>query len=522
MNPAKDIYRPSLALLTDLYGLTMAYAYWKSGRAEDRAVFHLSFRSQPFGGGYTVCCGLSYIIDFLTSLKFEPSDLDYLRTLPGNDGSPLFEEEFIRHLSNLKFDLDIDAVREGTVVFPHEPLVRVTGPLLLCQLMETPFLNFINFQSLVATKAARICQACKGEPVLEFGARRAQGIDGAITAARAAFIGGCAATSNVLAGRLLGIPVKGTFAHSWVMAFDSEPEAFEAYARAMPNNCVFLVDTYDSIAGVKNAISTGLELRKHGHEIIGIRLDSGDLAQLSTEARELLDDAGFGDAAIIATNDLDENTISGLKEQGAAVSTWGVGTRLVTAYDQPALDGIYKLGAIRRSGEGWKYKVKLSEQPVKTSTPGILQIRRYCSSSGYVGDMVYDIELGLPHDPAFIDSAYPCQRREISSDLDHEDLLTPVFRAGKLVYTPPSLEETRNRCTTQLAHLHPRFRRQMDPHAYPCGLEENLFMLKESLILEARRQIKTEKTKEQPWSPLAPPVEPVGLRNGRDCGRFCL
>lgn len=493
MNPVKDIYRPSLALLTDLYELTMAYGYWKAGRAEDMAVFHLTFRTPPFRSGYTVCCGLSYIIDFLSTVRFTSSDLEYLRKLNGNDGSPLFEDEFIRYLSNLKFDLDIDAVEEGTLVFPHEPIVRVTGPLLLCQLMETPFLNFINFQTLVATKAARICHACKGEPVFEFGTRRAQGIDGALTAARAAYIGGCSATSNLLAGRLLGIPVRGTFAHSWVMAFDNEPEAFEAYARAMPNNCVFLVDTYDSIEGVRNAINIGLELRRHGHEIIGIRLDSGDLAQLSINARKLLDDAGFSNAAIIATNELDENVISSLKEQGAAISLWGVGTRLVTAYDQPALDGVYKLSAIRHGRDDWKYKLKLSEQSVKISTPGILQVRRYRGSSGYSGDMIYDLKLGIPHNPALIDPVDPFRRKEITSDLEYEDILKPVFRAGKPVYTSPPLEEIRKHCKAQVAALHPGFRRQLNPHAYPCGLEENLYKLKQGLILEIQKNIKRKR-----------------------------
>ena len=488
MNIATDLYRTSLTLLTDLYQLTMAYGYWKTGRADDEAVFHLFFRKNPFKGGYTVACGLSHVIDYLQNLRFDDSDIEYLGTLTGNDDKPLFEKAFLKYLRELEFKLDIDAVPEGTVVFSQEPLLRVKGSLLACQLVETPFLNMMNFQSLIATKAARMCQAAMGEPVIEFGLRRAQGIDGSLAASRAAYIGGCTATSNVLAGKLFGIPVKGTHAHSWVMSFDDELSAFDAYAKAMPNNCVFLVDTYDTLNGVKNAIEIGRRLRAAGHEMLGIRLDSGDLAYLSIEARRMLDEAGFPTASIVASNDLDEEIIVSLKQQDAKVSVWGVGTKLVTAYDQPALGGVYKLAAIRRAGGEWQYKVKLSEQAVKTSTPGILQIRRYRDETGYAADMIYDINLGAPDRTTIIDPLEPIRRKDIdSSKFTHEDLLIPVFCGGELVYQQPALPDIRQTTIAQLQGFHPGVRRLVYPHEYPAGLEQNLHDLKMKLILAARQ-----------------------------------
>ena len=335
------------ALLTDLYQLTMAYGYWKSGRSELEAAFHLFFRKAPFQSGFTIAAGLATAIDFLKSFHFTDADLQFLATLTGNDNRPLFEPGFLEYLRTLRFCCDVDAIPEGSVVFPNEPLLRIKGPILQCQLLETALLNLLNFQSLIATKAARICLAARGEPVLEFGLRRAQGVDGALAASRAAYIGGCAATSNVLAGKIFGIPVRGTHAHSWVMSFDDEREAFLAYAEAVPNNCVFLVDTYDTLEGVRHAVETGKWLREHGYEMVGIRLDSGDLAWLSIEARKILDEAGFPKAVIIASNNLDEHIIASLKEQGAQINVWGVGTKMITAYDQPALGGVYKLSAIR-------------------------------------------------------------------------------------------------------------------------------------------------------------------------------
>ncbi len=486
MPPLAQLYRSSLALLTDLYQITMAYAYWRSGVAAREAVFNLHFRRNPFQSGYTVAAGLAYVIDLLKSFRFDADDLEYLASLRGNDDRPLFDAAFLASLRDLRFDCDVDAVPEGTVVFPHEPLIRIRGPIIACQILETPLLNLVNFQSLIATKAARVCLAAGGEPVLEFGLRRAQGIDGALQASRAAFIGGCAATSNVMAGRLFGIPVRGTHAHSWVMSFDSEPQAFAAYAEALPNNCVFLVDTYDTLDGVRHAIEAGRRLRQRGHRMAGIRLDSGDLAYLSIEARRLLDEAGFADAAIVASNDLDEHIIASLKEQGARIGVWGVGTKLVTAYDQPALGGVYKLAAIRDPGGAWRYKVKLSEQAIKVSTPGMQQVRRFSESGAFLADMIYDEVAGAPHAATIVDPLDATRRRRIDPGTAHEDLLRPVFRNGQAVYESPPLTEIRARAAQQLAGFHSGIKRLVNPHQYPVGLELGLHEHKTRLILEAR------------------------------------
>src|SRR5882762_6956143 len=378
------------ALLTDLYQLTMAYGYWKTGKAEQEAVFHLLFRKQPFQGGFTLCCGLADSIRYLRGFKFEKSDLEYLGQLKGNDGKRLFEPAFLKYLGSLKLRLDVDAIPEGTVVFPQEPLVRVRGSILEAQLVETALLNLLNFQSLIATKAARVCFAAEGDPVVEFGLRRAQGIDGALTASRAAYIGGWAGTSNVLAGKVFDNPVNGTHAHSWVMSFESELDSFNAYANALPNNCIFLVDTYNSLEGVRHAIEVGKRLRKRGHKLDGIRLDSGDLAYLSIEARKMLNAAGFKDAVIVGSNDLNEHLIASLKQQGAAINVWGVGTMLVTAYDQPALGGVYKLSALRQPDGAWQHKLKLSEHAAKVTNPGVLQVRRFSQGNKFAGDAIYD------------------------------------------------------------------------------------------------------------------------------------
>ena len=481
----------SLSLLTDLYQLTMAYGYWKHGKAEQQAAFHLFFRSNPFGGGYVIAAGLEPVLDFIRAYRFTADDGAFLGSITGNDGERLFEPAFLDYLALLKLTLDLDAIPEGTVVFPHEPLLRVRGPILQCQLLETALLNIVNFQSLIATKSARIVMAAKGDPILEFGLRRAQGIDGALAASRAAFIGGCTATSNVLAGKRFGIPVKGTHAHSWVMSFDSEPQAFAAYAEAMPNNCVFLVDTYDTLEGVRHAIDVGHQLKRNGHRMVGIRLDSGDLASLSIAARNLLDEAGFADATIVASNDLDERLIQSLKLQEATISVWGVGTKLVTAFDQPALGGVYKLGAIQDDTQKWQPKIKVSEQLIKTSTPGILQVRRYYDSKGIaVADVIYN-ELQPPSKNCIsVDLQDSTQRRELSSAFAFEDQLLPTIRGGDFVTPSPALPEVRARTLTQLQKFQSSILRFDNPHKYPVGLEEQLHELKSRLVHEARCGVK--------------------------------
>src|SRR5574340_1128580 len=377
-------------MLTDLYQLTRAYAYWKTGVTSTEACFHLYFRENPFKGGYALACGLAQAIEYIEGLRFTDEDTAYLSTLKGRGGTPLFSAEFLAWLRGFRFTGDVRAVPEGTIVFPNEPMLRITGPIAECQVIETALLNIVNFQTLIATKAARVCFVAKGDPVIEFGLRRAQGPDGAISASRAAYIGGCVATSNVLAGQRFGIPVGGTHAHSFVMLFHSEIEAFMAYVEAMPNNAVLLVDTYDTIEGVRNAILAGQRLREMGSELMGIRIDSGDLAWFSKRAREMLDEAGFNDTKVYASNELDEHTVKSLKEQGAAIDVWGVGTRLVTAYDQAALGGVYKLAAIREPGGEWEPRLKVSEQVTKVTTPGLLAVRRYRDEHGrFVGDMIY-------------------------------------------------------------------------------------------------------------------------------------
>jgi nicotinate phosphoribosyltransferase len=474
------------ALLTDLYQLTMAHGYFRSGRARDDAVFHLFFRRHPFEGSYAIAAGLDPVLELIEELRFEADDVDYLASLAGQDGGPVFGADFLDFLRALRLRVDIDAVPEGTVVFANEPLVRVRGRLLEAQLLETLLLNQINFQTLVATKAARVCQAAGGQPVLEFGLRRAQGMDGALSASRAAFIGGCAATSNVLAGKRYGIPVRGTHSHSWVMSFDSEQEAFDAYAEAMPDNCLFLVDTFDSLEGVRRAILVGQRLRLRGKRLLGIRLDSGDLAWLSVEARKLLDGAGFKDSVIVGSNDLDEHVIESLRHQGAAIGVWGVGTRLVTAHDDPALGGVYKLGMITRPGRAAEPRIKLGEDSAKTTTPGVQQVRRFSRDGKWVADAIYDERVGCGVPTSIVDPVDPMRRRLLSADLQHEDLLVPVVRAGRRIGERPKLTDIRQRSLLQLDALDPTVRRLMKPHLYPVGLTLGLYQERLRLVELAR------------------------------------
>jgi nicotinate phosphoribosyltransferase len=488
-NSLTQLYKSSLVLLTDFYQLTMAYGYWKAGIHEHEAVFYHSFRHAPFNGRYTICAGLGTLIDYLLNFQFTDDDIDYLAGLTDTQGNVLFPADFLDYLQQLRFSCDIDAIEEGCVVFPQQPLVRVKGPLLQCQLLESILLNIINFQSLIATSAARLMQAARDEPVLEFGIRRAQGFDGALMASRAAYIGGCSATSNVLAGKLLGIPLRGTHAHSWVLCFASELEAFRAYAQTFPDRCIFLVDTYNTLQGVKNAIKIAKELKPEGFKLAGIRLDSGDLAYLSQQARKLLDEAGYKDAVIVGSNDLNPFVITSLKEQGASINVWGVGTHLITAYEQPALEGVYKLSAIKSAEGIWENKLKLSEQTIKISTPGILSVRRYYSKVDglAIADAIYDERLGISEkDSTIIDPIDPTKRRVIPAGTPYRDLLTPIFRLGKLVYKRPSLKSSQEKTQHQLREFHESIRRLLNPNAYPVGLEENLYDLKLKLILKAK------------------------------------
>lgn len=411
-------------LQTDLYQLTMGYGYWKNGMAERKAVFHHYFRTAPFDENCVIVAGLADALEWLKEFKFNAAELSYLAGLTGSDGEKLFDENYLNYLRKMELSVTIWAIPEGELAYANEPLIRVEGPLIQCQLLETALLNIVNFQTLVATQAARICEAAKvggnsndpDDEVLEFGLRRAQGPDGGLSASRAAYVGGVTATSNVLAGYRYGIPVRGTHAHSWVMSFEDELESFEAYAAAMPNNCVLLVDTYDTLEGVKKAIVVAKKLQKIGHELAGVRLDSGDLCELSIGTRKLLDEAGLANVKVVASDNLDAAKIRDLKSRGAKIQVWGVGTKLVTAYEQPALGGVYKLSAIEDECCEWRWKMKLGNEAKKMSMPGILQVRR---------EGEYEV---IFHDPSG----------------EAEGKLIKVVAAGKVIMETRELSEIRD------------------------------------------------------------------------------
>ena len=454
MSVTATTYKHSLSLLTDLYQISMALGYWKCGLQDTTATFYLSFRKIPYGGDFALLAGLQRVLEFIQDFRFDGDDLDYLSRLNGNSGLPLFPAEFLSYLRDMELVCDVAAIPEGTPVFADMPVLRVSGPLLQCQLLESPILNFINFETLIATKAARICLAAENDPVLEFGLRRAHGIDGAISAARAAHIGGCTATSNLLAGKLLGIPVQGTHAHSWVLAFEDEPTAFRHYAAAMPDNCVFLVDTYQSHQGIGHAIQAAQALEKEGHRVVGIRLDSGDLAHISRQARRRLDAAGLEHLAIVASGDLDESSIARLKQQGAPVSIWAVGTRLVTGDGDSAMAGVYKLSAIHDANKQWRDTMKLSDDAGKLSYPGILEVKRLLDSGGFaIADVVYDKRLGLGNQYLPMGSREARQTRGLPPHAQQIDLLRPVVRKGKVVTRSPALAGIRSRAREQLSTL---------------------------------------------------------------------
>ena len=482
--PAADGFTTPPATLTDLYELTMAAGYWKLGRTEDEAIFSLFFRRAPFGGGFTLAGGLARVIAFLEAYRFTPEELAHLESMRGNDDRPLFDRGFLDYLADLELTVDVDGIPEGTVVFPHEPLVRVRGSLLQAQLLESALLNLVNYPTLAATKAAHAVLAAGGAPVMEFGLRRAQGPDGALTASRAAYLGGCSATSNVQAGRVFGIPVMGTHAHSWVLSFADEVEAFEAWADVMPGNAVLLVDTFSTEEGVANAIQTGLRMRERGHRLAGIRLDSGDLAYLSVRAREMLDEAGFSDVQIVASNDLDPETIESLLAQGARIDSWGVGTKLVTCFDQPALGGVYKLTAVRRSGEeDWRTPVKVSADTAKITVPGQLAVRRFYDADGTArADMIWDELAAEDGSRVVVDPVDAHHRLTIDDGWTSRELTVPVLRSGRRVYEPPSLPVSRDHARRELGTLHPAILRQLRPHWYPAGLEWGLHTRREALI----------------------------------------
>ncbi len=476
------------AALTDLYQITMAQGYLEHGMEDTQACFHMYFRNYPFKGGYAVACGMDQLAELIETYGFSDESIEYLATQRDAEGEKLFTDDFLQRLSTCKLTVDVDAVHEGTIVFPNEPLVRVTGPIFQCQLIETPLLNCVNFETLIATKAARICSVA-GAPVSEFGLRRAQGEAGGLWASRAAYVGGCASTSNVLAGQRFNIPISGTHGHSWVMAFPDELTAFRAYAQSFPGNCILLVDTYDVEQGIRNAITVGLEMRQRGQRLRGIRIDSGDLTWLSKMARRMLDEAGLTDCGIVLSNDLDEYTIRSIMDEGVQVTGWGVGTKLACAYDQPTLGGVYKLSCTRAQEDGpWMNHIKISESIQKLTTPGVLDIRRYYAEDGRVaGDMVYDTNVAIEPEEVIVDPYDPLRRKKLAG-LEWETLLQPLARKGQCVL-PDEFRDAgaaQKRTQAGLRQLDETQKRLLNPHTYPVGLERGLFDRRSELVARMR------------------------------------
>ena len=478
----------NLTLLTDLYQLTMAQGYWQHDKLDEQACFYAFYRQNPFGGGYAISCGADQIASLVSNFKFTSDDIAYLGEINAPGGGKMFCKEFLEWLLDFELDVDIDAVLDGTVVFPHEPLVRVTGPLLHCQLLETALLNGVNFQTLIATKSARMCYAANYKPIAEFGLRRAQGPDGGLSASRAAFIGGAASVANVLAGKEYKIPVSGTHAHSWVMSFDDELTAFRAYAQSMPKNCILLVDTYNVVQGVKNAITVAHEMQARGEQLAGIRIDSGDLAWLSKKARKMLDEAGLENVKIVLSNDLDEYTIAALVEQGACFDSLGVGTKLATAYEQAALGGVYKLSAIRASkNDPWQPRIKVSEETCKLTVPGVLDTMRFYNDDGtFAGDVIFDTCQDLPEVIVGVDQNDQTHRKKYDANLRRESMLKPLARNGKMCDFNLDATKARKYCHEQISLLENSTKRFLNPHRYPAGIERELFNVRTKLILQLR------------------------------------
>eukprot|EP01061_Rhynchopus_euleeides_P027400 TRINITY_DN44567_c0_g1_i1.p1 TRINITY_DN44567_c0_g1~~TRINITY_DN44567_c0_g1_i1.p1 ORF type:complete len:512 (+),score=165.70 TRINITY_DN44567_c0_g1_i1:134-1537(+) len=459
----------ALSLLTDMYQLTMAQSYWKLGRQDDFSVFHLFFRKTPFGGSYVVAAGLETAMQYMSAWRFTESDCAYLREVPGPNGKPIFEPGFVDYLAKTTLDgVTVHAIPEGDLAFPQEPLLRLEGPLVQCQLLETPLLTILGFQSLVATKSSRVCQAAQWKGVMDFGLRRAHGPDGGMSMSRGAYIGGCSATSNTLAGKVLGIPVRGTHSHAWVMSYDDELEAFEQYAETAPDNSILLVDTYDTLRGIERAIQVGHHLREKGHSLSGIRLDSGDLAELSSKAREMLDGAGFTEAKIVVSDDLDEYKIADMIRRGARIDVYGVGTRIATCYDQPALGCVYKLAAVDR-GSGLRFAMKTSgANPNKASIPGRLHVQRFRNVEGsVVRDVLYDEDLGV-------------------SEQGGEELLQKVWDKGQPC-SPVPLADIQARAKAAVLGLDEQYRAFKDGPKFPVVIEAKLAQRRDTMREEAMR-----------------------------------
>lgn len=479
--------RQNLTLLTDLYELTMMQGYFKNKDRNETVIFDAFYRSNPCGGGYAISAGLEQVIQYIKELHFDEEDIDYLASLG------IFEADFLDYLRNFKFSGDIYAIPEGTVMFPREPIVKVIAPIMEAQLMETAILNIVNHQSLIATKAARVCYAAKGDGIMEFGLRRAQGPDAGTYGARAAVIGGCNGTSNVLAGQLFDIPVKGTHAHSWIMSFPDEYTAFKTYADMYPNACILLVDTYDTLkSGVPNAIRVFTEMREAGIPLTfyGIRLDSGDLAYLSKKARKMLDAAGFPDAVISASNDLDEYLIDSLKAQGATITSWGVGTNLITSKDNPSFGGVYKLAAVRGADGNFIPKIKLSENTEKITNPGNKMIYRIYEKDEKGADKIkadliclVDEQYDADSDLLLFDPLEPWKKTKLAGGTyTLRPIMKQIFKNGECCYTSPKVMEIRDYCQQELDTLWEETKRLVNPHQVYVDLSKKLYDIKIQLL----------------------------------------
>lgn len=481
--------KENLTLLTDLYELTMMQAYFKNKNRNETVIFDAFYRENPFGSGYAICCGIEQVAEYINNLHFDKEDIEYLR------GLGLFDKDFIEYLENFKFSGDIYAIPDGTVIFPREPMLKIIAPIMEAQLIETAVLNIVNHQSLIATKASRVCYAAQGDGVMEFGLRRAQGPDAGTYGARAAVIGGCVATSNVLAGKLFNVPVRGTHAHSWIMSFEDEYTAFKEYARLYPNACTLLVDTYDTLkSGVPNAIRVFKEMRDSGVELTnyGIRLDSGDLAYLSKEARRMLDEAGFKNAVISASNDLDENLIESLKlQQGAEITSWGVGTHLITAKDCPSFGGVYKLAAIMKNGK-FVPKIKLSENTEKVTNPGNKKIIRIYEKAHHKikADLIClnDEVFNENEDLTIFDPKEPWKKTTLKSgEYTLREIMVPIFKNGKCVYESKDTMDIREYCISELDTLWNEARRLVNPHNVYVDLSQKLYDIKIQMLKDMGR-----------------------------------
>ena len=472
----------NLTLLTDLYEMTMMQGYFKSAN-HDVAVFDAFYRKNPCDGGYAICAGLDQVIDYIKNLHFSAEDISYLR------GLHIFDEDFLSYLENFRFSGDIYAIPEGTLIFPREPLIKVIAPIMEAQLVETAILNIINHQSLIATKAARVCYAAGSDGVMEFGLRRAQGPDSGTYGARAAVIGGCKGTSNVLAGQLFDVPVLGTHAHSWIMSFPDEYTAFKTYANLYPSACILLVDTYDTLkSGVPHAIRVFREMREAGIPLTyyGVRIDSGDLAYLSKQIRKMLDDAGFPDAVISASNDLDEYLIESLKLQGAEITSWGVGN-LITAKDNPAFGGVYKMAAIQKEDGNFVPKIKISENSEKITNPGNKTIYRiYDKATGKIrADLIClaDETFDEACDMNLFDPNEPWKKTRIAGGTyTLRELLVPVFENGKCVYDSPKVMDIQAACTKEKDTIWDETKRFVNPSRIYVDLSDKLYRLKHDLL----------------------------------------